>query len=86
MKLCIISEFTCDFSDYETMIETNREKVMQWCSEMILAKVNNHKCIMVADVTDLAGLQAHMSTPEMEQWDKDNGCVDKVFIMEPAST
>ena len=50
MKLCIISEFTCDFSVYEAMIEGNREKVMQFCSEMTLAKVSDHKCILVADV------------------------------------
>ena len=86
MKLCIISEFTCDFSAYEAMIEENREKVMQYCSEMTLAKVSEHKCILVADVTDPTGLHAHMSTAEMRQWDQDNGCVDTLFLMEPAET
>ena len=84
MKLCIISEFTCDFNAYEAMIEGNRDQVMQFCSEMTLAKVSDHKCILVADVTDPAGLHAHMSTPEMRQWDEDNGCLDTVFLMEPA--
>ena len=85
MKLCIISEFTCDFGTYEEMIESNREQVMQFCSEMTLAKVNDHKCILVADVTDPSGLNAHMSTPEMRQWDQDNGCIDMVFLMKPAA-
>jgi len=84
MKLCIISEFTCNFSNYKAMIEGRRDEVMQYCTEMTLAQVSEHESIMVADVTDPAGLQAHMSTPEAQKWDKDNGCVDKVFFMEPA--
>jgi len=37
------------------------------------------------DVTDIGELAAFMSTPEMKQWDKDNGCVDIVYTMESES-
>jgi hypothetical protein len=54
----------------------------EWCSEAELIKVNDHKSIMLADVTDLDKLKEFMSAPEMLEWDKQNNGVDHVYSME----
>ncbi len=47
-----------------------------------LIKVNDHKSVMLVHCTDMEALQTFMTTPEMQQWDQDNGCVDTVYAME----
>ena len=34
------------------------------------------------NVTDMEAMRAFMTTPEMKQWDEENGCVDIVYSME----
>ena len=45
-------------------------------------KVNEHKSILLMNVTDMDALSAFMTTPEMQQWDEENGCVDIAYSME----
>ena len=85
MNVCIVSEFTCTFDDFQVMVEQSAEKGSSWFRGYELAKVNDHKTILLLDVTDVGELAAFMSTPEMKQWDKDNGCVDIVYTMESVS-
>ena len=47
-----------------------------------LVKVNDHKSILLMNVTDMEAMRAFMTTPEMKQWDEENGCVDIVYSME----
>ena len=51
-------------------------------SEYELVKVNEHKSIMLLNVDEMEKMQAFMTTPEMQEWDKANNCVDHVFSME----
>jgi hypothetical protein len=37
---------------------------------------------MLCNVHDMEGMEAFMSTPEMQEWDKANNCVDLIYSME----
>ena len=47
-----------------------------------LVKVNDHKSILLMNCTDMEAFAAFMTSPEMKQWDEENGCVDIVYSME----
>ena len=51
-------------------------------TEFELVKVHDHKSVLLVNCTDMDALQAFMTTPEMQQWDEANGCVDTVYAME----
>ena len=34
------------------------------------------------NVADMDACRAFMTTPEMKEWDEENGCVDTVYSME----
>ena len=82
MNLCIVSKFECTFDDFAAMVEKSRGEAEAFMTEFELIKVNNHKSVMLINCTDMEALQAFMTTPEMQQWDQDNGCVDTVYTME----
>ena len=82
MNLCIVSEFNCTFDDFAAMVEKSRGEAEAFMTEFELIKVNDHKSVMLINCTDMEALQAFMTTPEMQQWDQDNGCVDTVYAME----
>ena len=82
MNLCIVSEFECTFDDFAAMVEKSRGEAEAFMTEFELIKVHDHKSVMLINCTDMEALQAFMTTPEMQQWDQDNGCVDTVYAME----
>ncbi len=82
MNLCIVSKFECTFDDFAAMVEKSRGEAEAFMTEFELIKVNDHKSVMLINCTDMEALQAFMTTPEMQQWDQDNGCVDTVYAME----
>ena len=82
MNLCIVSEFNCTFDDFAAMVEKSRGEAEAFMTEFELIKVNDHKSVMLINCTDMEAFQAFMTTPEMQQWDQDNGCVDTVYAME----
>ena len=48
-----------------------------------IAKVVEHKSIMVMNVLDLEATAAFSTTDEMKAWDTDHGCVDMVYSLSP---
>jgi len=82
MNLCIVSEFECTFDDFAAMVEKSRGEAEAFMTDFELIKVNDHKSVMLINCTDMEALQTFMTTPEMQQWDQDNGCVDTVYAME----
>ena len=67
---------------FAAMVEKSRGEAEAFMTEFELIKVNDHKSVMLINCTDMEALQAFMTTPEMQQWDQDNGCVDTVYAME----
>ena len=82
MNLCVVSEFNCTFDVAEAMIKEGAEEMSAFVSDYEFVKVNDHKSVMLLNCTDMEALQAFMTTPEMKQWDEENGCVDTVYSME----
>ena len=58
------------------------EKAKALKSEYELVRVNEHKSIMLLNVHEIEKIQAFITTPEMQEWDKTNDCVDYVYSME----
>ncbi len=82
MNVCIVSTFSCHFDEFKELFDLSSQVIGEWCSESELIKVNDHKSIMLVDVTDLDKMKKFMSAPEMLEWDKQNNCVDHVYSME----
>ena len=55
------------------------EEAKAFMSEFEFVKVHEHKSIMLVNVHDMEKMQAFMTTPEMQEWDKANNCVDHVY-------
>ena len=51
------------------------------CRKLGIAKVDEHKSIMVMNMLDFEALEAFMSSDEMKEWDKENACVDTLYLM-----
>ena len=43
--------------------------------------MDEHKSIMVMNVLDFEALEAFMTYDEMKEWDKENACVDTLYLM-----
>ena len=82
MNLCVVSEYKCTFDEFEAVVKESEEETSAFISDYELVKVNGHKSVLLVNCTDMEALQAFMTTPEMKQWDEENGCVDIVYSME----
>ena len=82
MNFCVVSEYNCTFDEFEVVVKESEEEMGAFVSDYELVKVNDHKSILLTNCTDMEALQAFMTTPEMKQWDEENGCVDTVYSME----
>jgi hypothetical protein len=85
MNVCVVSEYTCTFDDFEAIVKESEKEISAFVSDFELVKVNDHKSIMLINCTDMEAMQSFMTTPEMKQWDEENGCVDTVYSMERIS-
>ena len=41
-----------------------------------------NELVLLGIITDMDGMSAFLSTQEEIQWDKDNGCVYKIYTMD----
>ena len=72
-----------------TGVETLRARVNynmerdanKFCSEQTLADTGNNGCGWLGNITDMDGMGAFLSTDEEIKWDRDNGCVYKLYNM-----
>ena len=82
MNVCIISTYDCTYEEFRAKVESERSEWGQYVDDWTIAKVNDHKSIMVMNVLDFEGLEAFMSNDETVAWDKENGCVDTLYSMD----
>jgi len=82
MNFCMVSEYNCTFDDFKALVEESNAKAPGLVSEYDLVKVNDHKSILLMNVTDMEGFHSLMTSPEMKQWDEENGCADILYSME----
>ena len=81
MNICIVSTYSCTFDQFKELVDESMEEAKAFMSEYELVRVNEHKSIMLVNVHDMEKMQAFMTTPEMQEWDKANNCVDHVYSM-----
>ena len=82
MNICIVSTYSCTFDQFKEIVDESMEEAKAFMSEYELVKVNEHKSIMLVNVHNMEKMQAFMTTPEMQEWDKANNCFDHVYSME----
>ena len=82
MNICIVSTYSCTFDEFQQVVNASMDEASKFLTDWELVKVNDHKSIMLCNVHDMEGMEAFMSTPEMQEWDKANKCVDLIYSME----
>ena len=82
MNLCVNSTFDCSIEDFQAMFDKFEEDFRKCASDWKISIVNDHEVIILANVTDMEGLQEIMGSDEMTQWDADNNCVDVIYSLE----
>ena len=82
MNLCVNSTFDCSIEDFQAMFDKFEEDFRKCASDWKISIVNDHEVIILANVTDMEGLQEIMGSDEMTQWDADNHCVDVIYSLE----
>ena len=82
MNVCIVSTFDCTVADFRAMIAEYQEELPKVVSEWELAVVNDHKTVLMANVTDFDAFNEVMSSPKMKAWDAANNCADIVYSLE----
>ena len=82
MNICIVSTYDCIFKEFEAVVTESQDEVSAFISEWELIKVNDHKSVMFVNCTDMDAMAAFMSTPEMQEWDRANNCVDTIYAIE----
>ena len=84
MKTLIVPTFDCSFEYFDKFVADFHEKEGQkYVEEYELIKVNDHKSHLILEVKDLGGFAAATSTPEMKEWDKENGYKDICYSLTP---
>ena len=82
MNICVNSTFDCSIEDFQAMFDKFEEDFRKCASDWKISIVNDHEVIVLANVTDMDGLQTIMGSDEMTQWDEENNCVDRVYSLE----
>ena len=82
MNICVNSTFDCSIEDFQAMFDKFEEDFRKCASDWKISIVNDHEVIILANVTDMEGLQEIMGSDEMTQWDADNNCVDVIYSLE----
>ena len=82
MNLCVNSTFDCSNEDFQAMFDKFEEDFRKCASDWKISIVNDHEVIILANVTNMEGLQEIMGSDEMTQWDADNNCVDVIYSLE----
>ena len=81
MNTCIVSTFTCSFDDFKAMVEKTQSEWSQLVDGYHIAKVDDHKSVMVMNIIGFKAMGTFMSSDEMKAWDAENGCIDNVYFM-----
>lgn len=82
MNLCVVSSFDCTVEDYKSMVNEFEEEMRGCVAEWEIAVVNDHKVMIMLNVTDMDAFVAVMSSPKMTEWDAANNNVDVIYSLE----
>ena len=86
MNMCILGTISTGVETLRGRVEYNMERgASKYCSEWKLADTRNNGFVWLGNITDMEGMGAFLTTDEEMKWDKDNGCVYKLYTMSEMS-
>jgi len=62
-----VSTYKCTFDDFSALDKESEEAFSEFFTEYEVAKVNDHKSIMMCHCTDMEAFEAMMTSPEMKE-------------------
>ena len=86
MNMCIHGTIVTGVDTLRDRVEHNMARgASKFCSEWKLADTGNNEFVWLGNITDMEGMEAFLSTDEEVKWDKDNGCIYKIYAMSEIS-
>lgn len=86
MNMCILGTIATGVETLRARVEYNMERgASKFCSEWKLAGTGNNGFVFLGNITDMEGMGAFLTTDEEVKWDKNNGCVYKLYTMSEMS-
>ena len=84
MNTLIVSTFDCSFEYFDKFVaDFHKKEGSKYVEKYELINVNENKSHLILEVNDLEGFAAATSTPEMKNWDKENGYKDICYSLTP---
>ena len=86
MNMCLHGVIATGVETLRARVTYNMERgANKFCSEWLLADTGNNGFVWLGNITDMDGMGAFLSTDEEIKWDRDNGCVYKIYNMSEVS-
>ncbi len=86
MNMCIHGTISTGVETLRARVEYNMARgASEFCSEWKLSDFGNNEFVWIGNITDMDSMGAFLSTDEEVQWDKDNGCIYKIYMMSEMS-
>ena len=86
MNMCIYGIIETGVETLRARVEYNMERgANKFCSDWKLADTGDNGFVWLGNINDMAGMGAFLSTAEEAKWDKDNGCIYKIYTMSEMS-
>ena len=83
MNMCILGTISTGVETLRLRVQHNMKRgASEFCSEWQLTDAGNNEFVWLGNITDMDGMSSFLSTEEEIQWDKDNGCVYKIYTMD----
>jgi hypothetical protein len=86
MNLCLLGTIATGVETLRARVEYNMERgASKFCSDWTLADTGNNGFVWLGNINHMDGMGAFLRTEEETKWDRDNGCVYKIYTMSEMS-
>ena len=86
MNMCIYGTIATGVETLRLRVQHNMARgASEFCSDWQLTDAGNNEFIWLGNITDMGGKSTFLGAEEEIQWDKDNGCVYKIYTMNEIS-
>ena len=83
MNMCIHGSIDTGVENLRSRVEHNMARgASEFCTVWQSTDAGNNTFVWLGNITDMDGMSAFLNTEEELQWDKDNGCVYKIYTMD----
>ena len=86
MNMCLLGTIVTRVESFRARVKYYMERrASEFCSKWTLADTGDNDFVWLGNITDMDGMGAFLSTDQEMKWDKDSGCVNKVYTMSEMS-